>query len=163
MQELPAIKQGDVLLAVTSLSFDIAGLEMFAPLLAGASLAVAPRAAVSDGAALRDCLARCKATVMQATPTTWRMLLSAGWQPDERLRVLVGGEALSSDLARTLCAGGADVWNLYGPTETTIWSTAWKVEPRRSDVSMAAPSSTPEFTSWMRLVSSRHREPAVSS
>jgi amino acid adenylation domain-containing protein len=137
MQELPAVRPEDVLLAVTSLSFDIAGLELLSPLLVGAQVVVAPQAAVTDGAALREWLARSGATVMQATPATWRMLLAAQWQPAPGLRVLVGGEALSPDLARALGASG-EVWNLYGPTETTIWSTAWRVEPEE-EISIGRP------------------------
>jgi len=129
MQALPAVEPSDVLLAVTSLSFDIAGLELFCPLLVGAQVVVAPQAAVVDGVALRALVEQSGATVMQATPASWRMLLAAQWKPKANLRVLVGGEALSPDLARDLCAGSGDVWNMFGPTETTIWSTTWKVEP----------------------------------
>ncbi|HEX4422954.1 MAG TPA: amino acid adenylation domain-containing protein, partial [Kofleriaceae bacterium] len=139
MQAVPAVTPSDVLLAVTSLSFDIAGLELLLPLLVGAQVVVAPQLAVADGSALRELVSRSGATAMQATPATWRMLLAAQWQPDPSLRVLVGGEALSPDLARALAAGGGEVWNLYGPTETTIWSTAWRVEPGAAEVSIGRP------------------------
>jgi amino acid adenylation domain-containing protein len=139
MQALPVVKPGDMLLAVTSLSFDIAGLELFSPLLAGAQVVVASQASVADGSALRDQVERSGATVLQATPATWRMLLAAGWQPKPSLRVLVGGEALRPDLARALAAGGNDVWNLYGPTETTIWSTAWSVDAEAAEIAVGRP------------------------
>jgi amino acid adenylation domain-containing protein len=138
MQALPAVKPTDVLLAVTSLSFDIAGLELFSPLLVGAQVVVAPQAAVVDGVALRELLEQSGATVIQATPSTFRMLLAAQWKPKANLRILVGGESLSPDLARDLCGGDGEVWNMYGPTETTIWSTTWKVKPN-TEISIGRP------------------------
>ncbi len=128
MREQPGLAAQDVLLAVTSLSFDIAGLELYLPLLVGARLEITRREVAQDGALLSAQVARSGATVMQATPATWRMLLAAGWCPPAALRVLCGGEALPGTLAAELRAGGAVVWNLYGPTETTIWSSAQRVE-----------------------------------
>ncbi len=118
----------EVLLGVTSLSFDIAGLELYLPLLVGARLEVARREVTQDGERLAAQVARSGATVMQATPATWRLLLATGWRPPGSLRVLCGGEALPGALAAALQAGGAVVWNLYGPTETTIWSSVQRVE-----------------------------------
>jgi amino acid adenylation domain-containing protein len=138
-QELPLVAASDVLLAVTSLSFDIAGVELLAPLLVGARLVVAPPAAVADATILREWLERSGATVMQGTPATWRMLLATSWRPSGKLRILTAGEALMSDLARQLCFGGGEVWNLYGPTETTIYSTAWKVDPAAEEMSIGRP------------------------
>ena len=124
----PGIASHDVLLAVTTLSFDIAGLELFLPLTRGARVHIASREVASDGLRLGRALEETGATVMQATPATWRLLLAAGWDGSPRLTVLCGGEALSSALAGDLLARGASVWNLYGPTETTIWSTAARVD-----------------------------------
>jgi thioesterase domain-containing protein len=126
----PGMTSGDVLVAVTTLSFDIAGLEIYLPLLAGGRLVVAPREATSDGRLLMQLMVRSGATIMQATPTTWRLLLESGWQGDPNLKVLVGGEALSADLARQLAKCCGSVWNMYGPTETTIWSSVYRVEGR---------------------------------
>ena len=126
----PGMTSGDVLLAVTTLSFDIAGLEIYLPLLAGGRLVVAPREATSDGRLLIELMVRSGATIMQATPTTWRLLLESGWQGDPNLKVLVGGEALSADLACQLAKCCGSVWNMYGPTETTIWSSVYRVEGR---------------------------------
>jgi thioesterase domain-containing protein/acyl carrier protein len=117
----------DVLVAVTTVSFDIAALELFLPLLCGARLVLADREA-ADGVALLRLLERSRATVMQATPATWQLLLEAGWEGEPRLRVLCGGEALSRPLADRLRERGAEVWNLYGPTETTIWSTLERLD-----------------------------------
>ncbi|MFL5539303.1 MAG: non-ribosomal peptide synthetase, partial [Longimicrobiaceae bacterium] len=128
LRQEPGMGEGDALVAVTTLSFDIAVLELFLPLVAGGTTVVATREQASDPAQLQALLARPGVTAMQATPATWRMLLDAGWTPPRSLRVLCGGEALPRELADRLLAGGAEVWNLYGPTETTIWSAAWRVE-----------------------------------
>ena len=122
MVAAPGIGKSDVMAAVTSLSFDIAGLEIYLPLLVGARIVLLPRAVALDGNSLRQRLEAIGASVMQATPSTWRLLHQAGWD-GVGLKVLCGGEALPVDLARVLTAGSVEVWNLYGPTETTIWST----------------------------------------
>jgi amino acid adenylation domain-containing protein len=125
----PGLSASDVLLAVTTLSFDIAGLELFLPLVAGARVVIAGRADVVDGRRLAALIDASGATVMQATPATWQMLVDAGWRaPARPLTILCGGEALSRELADKLLDRGAGVWNLYGPTETTIWSTVKRVE-----------------------------------
>ena len=129
MRMRPGLGRDDVLVSVTSLSFDIAALELYLPLTAGARVVIAPREATRDGAALARLLDGSGATVMQATPATWRMLLAAGWQ-GRRFRGLCGGEALSRELGDVLRGLGVDLWNLYGPTETTIWSSCQPVEGR---------------------------------
>ena len=128
MAEAPGLAEDDVLLAVTTLSFDIAGLELYLPLITGARLELASRETAADGRRLAEELQRTGATVMQATPATWRMLLEAGWEGDRQLKILCGGEALSGDLAERLLARCGSLWNMYGPTETTIWSTVNRVE-----------------------------------
>lgn len=122
MQIRPGLTEQDILLAVTTLSFDIAALELFLPLTVGARVAIATRAAAMDGAQLQALLQQSGATVMQATPATWQLLLNAGWQGDPNFKILCGGEALSPQLAQALSQQSASLWNLYGPTETTIWS-----------------------------------------
>jgi amino acid adenylation domain-containing protein len=128
MQREPGLNSSDILLAVTTLSFDIAGLEMYLPLLSGARLVIANRASTYDGQLLMQLLARSNASVLQATPATWRLLFESGWKGDRKLKVLVGGEALSVDLARELASTCGPVYNMYGPTETTIWSSVYRVE-----------------------------------
>jgi amino acid adenylation domain-containing protein/natural product biosynthesis luciferase-like monooxygenase protein len=118
----------DTLAAVTALSFDIAALEIYLPLLTGARLVVVPRAATADGHALRDVLQTTRATVVQATPALWQMLRDAGWRGHGQ-KVLCGGEAIPSSLAAALAAESAAAWNLYGPTETTVWSMASQLLP----------------------------------
>ncbi|MCX2950140.1 amino acid adenylation domain-containing protein [Lentzea sp. NEAU-D7] len=124
----PGIRQDDVFLAVTSLSFDISLLELLLPLVTGATVVVATLQEATDPARLARLLDTSGATVMQATPSTWRMLFDSGWKGLSRLTALCGGEALSRDLADRLLGGCKEVWNLYGPTETTIWSARWKVD-----------------------------------
>ena len=128
MAERPGLQAQDVVLATTSLSFDIAGLEIFLPLAVGAQLVVAGREQVRDAAALAALLERSRASVMQATPSGWRLLLAGGWKAARPLKALCGGEALAPDLMALLRAAGVDLWNLYGPTETTIWSSLQQVQ-----------------------------------
>ncbi|HEX3695824.1 MAG TPA: amino acid adenylation domain-containing protein [Polyangia bacterium] len=125
MQRQPGMTAADRLLAVTTLSFDIAALEMFLPLSLGATIVLATREEAADGPALLDKLRASRATVLQATPATFRLLLAAGWLPEQtpHLKVLCGGEALAPDLARALLERTSSLWNMYGPTETTVWST----------------------------------------
>jgi amino acid adenylation domain-containing protein len=139
MRERPGLSADDAVLAVTTLSFDIAGLELLLPLLNGARVIVAPAEAVGDGAALADLLKRSGATVMQATPATWRLLLESGWEGEAGLRVLCGGEALPRDLAERLLARTGELWNLYGPTETTVWSTVERVGSGPGPVPLGGP------------------------
>jgi len=124
-----AFTPNDRLLSVTTLSFDIAALEIFLPLISGGQLILAPQQTTSDGAMLAELIASSNATVMQGTPTIWRLLIESGWNGDKGLRILCGGEAMSRSLADALLARASHVWNFYGPTETTIWSAAWKVVP----------------------------------
>ena len=128
----------DVLLAVTTISFDIAALELYLPLLVGGKVAVARVEDARDGRELASRLTECLATVMQATSSTWRLLLDAEWEGSEGFKILCGGEILSRDLANRLLGCGR-LWNLYGPTETTIWSTMHRVEPGDGPVYIGRP------------------------
>jgi len=127
MQQQLALTERDRLFAVTTLSFDIAGLELFLPLAVGACVVIAGYEQLVDGGRLAAALADTAATVMQATPALWQLLIESGWQGSARLKLLCGGEALPQALADRLLARGAGLWNLYGPTETTIWSTAARI------------------------------------
>ncbi|NJL38964.1 MAG: amino acid adenylation domain-containing protein [Leptolyngbyaceae cyanobacterium SM1_4_3] len=127
MQQQPGVTQHDTLLAVTSLSFDIAVLELLLPLTVGAQVILVSHSVSADGVQLATLLNSSQATIMQATPATWRLLLAVKWQGKPNLTVLCGGEALSPDLAQELRSRSAALWNLYGPTETTIWSTCQKI------------------------------------
>jgi amino acid adenylation domain-containing protein len=152
MAREPGLTEKDVLLAVTTLGFDIAGLELFLPLITGAQIEVASRETALDGVALGHALAASGATVMQATPATWRMLFDSGWQGDRRLKVLCGGEAMERDLAGRLVAACGSVWNMYGPTETTIWSSLERIVS--NEVTIGRPIDNTRM-----YVLDRHREP----
>ena len=124
----PGLQAGDTLLAVTTLSFDIAGLELHLPLMRGARIVMATRAQSADPAFLQATIAAQSVTALQATPATWRMLLNAGWTGAPGLKAMCGGEALPTELAARLRPLVGSLWNLYGPTETTVWSTCHRVE-----------------------------------
>jgi amino acid adenylation domain-containing protein len=122
MNSTPTVRQDDVLAAVTTLSFDIAGLELYLPLIAGGRILLISRETARDGHELHEKLIQHSVTMMQATPSTWSMLVLDGWQPRSDFKILCGGEALNRELASQLVSHNVPVWNLYGPTETTIWS-----------------------------------------
>ncbi|WP_163340977.1 non-ribosomal peptide synthetase [Desulfopila sp. IMCC35008] len=130
MGKVPGCGEDDRFLSVTTISFDIAALELFLPLLKGGRVILANREDTTDGYALQRLLKTRKVTIMQATPATWRLLQLSGWHPDSQLRILCGGEAMASELADYLQSGGGEVWNLYGPTETTIWSAVYRFGSR---------------------------------
>jgi amino acid adenylation domain-containing protein len=127
MAQEPGLAADDVLLAGTTISFDIAALELFLPLAVGARLVIASRREAGDGAALKRRLKRSGATVFQATPSSWNMLLEAGFSGASLRRLLCGGEPLPRELARRLLAQGGELWNMYGPSETTVWSSCSRV------------------------------------
>jgi len=139
MLQAPGLTATDRLLAVTTLAFDIAGLELYLPLLVGAQVVIAPSEVAMDGEKLATYLQDAEITVMQATPATWQLLLAAGWPGKANLKILSGGEALTADLAEQLLSRGAELWNLYGPTETTVWSTVHRVETVSSTVPIGRP------------------------
>ncbi|QBD77236.1 amino acid adenylation domain-containing protein [Ktedonosporobacter rubrisoli] len=128
MRQKLRITSTDKVLAITTLSFDIAVLELLLPLIVGACSVIVPRDTSTDGQQLAKKLRSSGATIMQATPTTWHLLLEAEWQDGQQLTMLCGGEALLPELARRLLSCGKDLWNLYGPTEATVWATIYKVE-----------------------------------
>jgi amino acid adenylation domain-containing protein len=139
LRQEPGMTSRDVVPAVTTLSFDIAVLELFLPLIVGARVEIVSRRTASDGEALAALMARSSATVVQATPTTWRLLLNAGWRNGNGVTILCGGEALSRPLADHLLATGAELWNVYGPTETTVWSTVHRVRSTDGPVPIGHP------------------------
>jgi amino acid adenylation domain-containing protein len=135
----PGLTSGDMLLAVTTLSFDIAVLELLLPLAVGATVLLASREQAADGFALRDLLQTHPVTALQATPSTWRLLFSADWAGQSKLKALVGGEPLPADLATQLQRSCGAVWNMYGPTETTVWSTCWRVQDSAAGIAIGTP------------------------
>ncbi|WP_396617094.1 amino acid adenylation domain-containing protein [Lysobacter soli] len=138
MAKEPGLGAEDRLVAVTTLSFDIAVLELLLPLSVGARVVLADRVTAADGVALKALIASSGATVMQATPASWRLLLDAEWQGDANFKILCGGEALPADLASQLLTRCGSLWNVYGPTETTVWSTCSRVTSA-SDIHIGRP------------------------
>jgi amino acid adenylation domain-containing protein len=143
MQQAPGMTADDVLVAVTSLSFDIAALELYLPLSCGARIVLASQETVRDGRALAQLVESCGATVLQSTPAGWRLLRAAGWPsaPLSGFKGLCGGEALQPDLAENLHELGVELWNMYGPTETTIWSSAQRVLGDAPSIGEAIPDT----------------------
>jgi amino acid adenylation domain-containing protein len=144
MRRDPGCAAGDVLLAVTTLSFDIAGLELYLPLITGGHVVLASRETATDGRALAAAVARVQPTILQATPATWRMLIEAGWTGTPGLKALCGGEALPPDLADALLERVDELWNMYGPTETTIWSSVERITAG-ADITIGRPIANTTF------------------
>lgn len=139
------ITSSDILLSVTTISFDISVLEIFAPLTVGAKLVVVSQEVCIDGAQLLKTLDLSQATIMQGTPATWRLLLAAGWSKRTELKMLCGGEPMTKELAHQLLQRGSNLWNLYGPTETTIWSSISKIESAVTSISIGRPIANTKF------------------
>lgn len=134
-----ALTAADRFLAVTTISFDIAALELFMPLITGGRVVVARRPDTIDPLRLARLIDSAQASIMQATPALWRGLVTAGWSGRSELKILCGGDVLSADLADALCARSAGLWNMYGPTETTIWSLIHRVVPGEDPVPIGRP------------------------
>ena len=139
MRDQPGLREADVVAAVTTISFDIAALELYLPLAVGARIELAPHEVTVDGVALARLLFESGATVLQATPATWRLLIEAGWRGNPGFRAFCGGETMPRDLADELLERVDELWNLYGPTETTVWSTAGRVERGDAEISIGRP------------------------
>jgi amino acid adenylation domain-containing protein len=135
----PGISENDRFLAITTISFDIAGVELYLPLIAGAEVVIAESEASKDGRVLIDMLKQRQITIMQATPSTWQMLIDSEWQGTFPLKALSGGEVLTKKLVDQLLTRSTALWNMYGPTETTIWSTLKKIEPNDEFISIGLP------------------------
>ncbi len=138
MQKEPGMNADDKILTVTTISFDIAGLELYLPLISGAEIILTNSDTAKDGRLLFDLVKNEGVTFMQATPYTWRMMLEAGWQQLLPLKILCGGEALPKDLVNKLTVRSSELWNMYGPTETTIWSTIKLIESNE-DITIGKP------------------------
>lgn len=146
MAREPGFTKDDTIVAVTTVSFDIAGLELYLPLVTGGKVVIADRAQVQDGFALVRLVEESRATVLQATPTLWQMLVEAGiGKVGGNLKMLCGGEPLPKDLAKALVGIGAELWNMYGPTETTIWSSVQRVLDDDAPITIGHPIANTEL------------------
>jgi amino acid adenylation domain-containing protein len=149
MQRKPGLKPEDIWLAVTTLSFDFSVLELYLPLLIGATVVLASREQAANPEELQELMARSRTTAMSATPATWRMLLESGWTGNPGLLLFCGGEALTPDLANQLLPRCREVWNVYGPTETTVCSHLYRVT---AELNQVAPIGVPNYNVTMRLL-----------
>lgn len=145
MAKKPGMGERDVLLAVTTFSFDISILELFLPVTVGGTVVVAGKTDQIDGYRLAEIISKHSVTVMQATPSTWRLLFECSWSGKEDLKALCGGEALPPDLAERLAGCCGELWNMYGPTETTIWSTIGRIEKEEEIISIGRPIDNTEI------------------
>ena len=150
----PGLSSSDSLVAVTTTSFDISILELFLPLVTGARIVLAGRDDVRDGMALRRLVEDSGATVMQATPSGWRVLIDAGWEGGRRFKALCGGEGLPPELVPALLPRVGELWNMYGPTETTIWSTCARID----DAAGGTPIGTPIANTTVRVLDEQGRQ-----
>ncbi|MET8046927.1 amino acid adenylation domain-containing protein [Streptosporangium sp. NPDC005286] len=151
----PGLKPSDTLVAVTTFAFDISVLEMFLPLSVGARVVIASRDEAYDATRLAALMAAENATFLQATPATWHLLVSSGWQGAPGLKALAGGEALPSALASDVLDRTGELWNMYGPTETTIWSTMARVRGDGGPITIGHPIANTQvyvLDRTMRLV-----------
>jgi amino acid adenylation domain-containing protein len=121
MRRNVSLTDDDVVVVVVPMVTDVYQLGTFAALASGGRLVLAEEDLARDPLSLADLLRGCGATFMQASPTTWRMLTESGWVPKAGFRLLSGGEAMGTGLMRRLCATDAEVWDMYGPTEATVW------------------------------------------
>jgi amino acid adenylation domain-containing protein len=145
MQREPGFSRSDRMLAITTISFDIATLEMFLPLVSGGTVVVADRSAISDADRLAELLEQHDITVLQATPVTWRMLKNSRWPGKRNLKMISGGDTLPRELANQLLERGGELWNCYGPTETTIYSDHIRVRREGGTVPLGPPFANTTF------------------
>lgn len=139
IQHTPGITRDDIMLGITTISFDISQLELFLPLISGAQLTMVDDETAKDGRELLDIIRNKKISIVQATPFTWQMMLEAGWEGYLPIKAFCGGEAMTKDLAIKLLARCNELWNMYGPTETTIYSTIKKISANDTVISIGTP------------------------
>jgi amino acid adenylation domain-containing protein len=145
MRTRPGLTADDVVANLTTPAFDLSVPDWYLPLTTGARLVIVPREATLDGVELADWLARSGATFVQATPTTWQVLLDASWTGGEALKVVCGGEALPRALAEELLGRCASLWHMYGPTETTVWSSILELTAEDGPVPLGGPIANTRF------------------
>jgi amino acid adenylation domain-containing protein len=145
MMQAPGFTSADRMLAVSPISFDIATMDMFLPLAGGGTLAIADQFVAADPSRLVDLLDKFAITVLQATPATWRLLASSDWAGKHGLKMISGGEALPRDLANKLLTLGGELWNCYGPTETTIYSSVLRIQSEAGVVPVGPPMANTRF------------------
>jgi amino acid adenylation domain-containing protein len=154
MRETPGMTEDDVVASVATQAVDLPVPDYYLTLMVGARLVMVPRDVTMDGVDLADWMARTGATIMAATPTTWQLLVDAGWKGSPHLKIQAGGEALPRALAEELRSRSASLWNVYGPTETTVWSSVLRLEPGEGSPPIGGPLWNTTF-----YVLDPHRQP----
>jgi amino acid adenylation domain-containing protein len=139
MRQTPGFTADDSVLAVTTLSFDIAVLELYLPTISGGTVVILDSLTAADGVKLGEQLNQHEISVMQATPATWRLMIQAGWSGKQGLKILCGGEPMPKDLVQPLLERCSELWNMYGPTETTVWSAAFQVTSAEAPILIGKP------------------------
>jgi amino acid adenylation domain-containing protein len=139
MRQRPGITKDNILLSVTPISFDIAALELFLPLIVGATVVIASREMTSNPIQIGEAIKRYQVNMMQATPATWQLLIETGWKGEPGLKAFCGGEALTRKLADQLLNRVDNLWNMYGPTETTVWSSVNLIQKGDSTITIGEP------------------------
>jgi amino acid adenylation domain-containing protein len=145
MRGRPGLDEHDIVANLTTHAFDLSVPDWYLPLCHGAQLVIVPSEETLDGVALADRLRRAGATFVQATPTTWQLLLDAAWHGSDRLKIVCGGEAVPRALANELVSRGAELWHMYGPTETTVWSSILQLKVGDGPVPLGGPISNTRF------------------
>ncbi len=145
MRHAPGLSPEDVVANLTTPAFDLSVPDWYLPLTTGARLVIIPREATLDGVDLADWLTRSGATFVQATPTTWQLLVDAGWRGSASLKIVCGGEALPRALAEELRLRGASLWHMYGPTETTVWSSVLELGSGQGPIPLGGPIANTSF------------------
>ena len=135
----PGANPEDHFLAATTFSFDVSVLELFLPLAIGARMTIISRDEAMDGRLLGQIIEEAGITIMLATPATWYLLLLAGWEGKEDLKILAAGEAMPQDLAQALLPRCAELWNMYGPTETTVYATGCRLTSAGKQITIGRP------------------------
>jgi amino acid adenylation domain-containing protein len=139
MQVRPGINKNDVLFSVTSISFDIAALELFLPLIVGATVVIAGKEMITNPFMMGQAMNKYQVNIMQATPATWQILLGSGWAGGPGLKALCGGDKLTRKLADELLDHVGSLWNMYGPTETTVWSSVCQIQKGDASITIGQP------------------------
>ncbi|RXJ49670.1 amino acid adenylation domain-containing protein [Gelidibacter gilvus] len=145
MLHKPGIEENDILISITTISFDIAMAELFGPLLKGAKLVLTDEETAKDTRLLLNLMKEEGITMMQATPATWQMLLYSGWEEKLPIRAISTGEALPIVLAKSIMARVNELWNMYGPTETTIWSAMKQVSMTDEIITIGRPMANTQL------------------
>jgi amino acid adenylation domain-containing protein len=139
MRQTPGFAEDDSVLAVTTLSFDIAVLELYLPTIFGGKVVILDALKAADGAELSKQLVQHDISLLQATPATWRLMIQAQWEGKSNLKVLCGGEPMPQDLVEPLLSRCGELWNMYGPTETTVWSAAYQITNANAPILIGKP------------------------